>query len=85
MIKNNTSRALDAGDCFRKSGICIEQISQPGTLSEGPHWDVDQQVLYFVDIPKQTLFCYDPATGNVTKAYISEFSWIYPIKKLGND
>ncbi|XP_043289097.1 uncharacterized protein [Venturia canescens] len=64
------SRSLDSDSCAPKSGVCIKQITEPRTLSEGPHWDVENQVLYFVDIPKQTLHCYDPATGKVTSAYI---------------
>ena len=32
------------------------------TLGEGPAWSVDEQKLYWVDIQKSQLWCYDPAT-----------------------
>jgi hypothetical protein len=32
------------------------------TLGEGPVWSVDEQKLYWVDIEKSELRCYDPAT-----------------------
>ncbi|CAB1061614.1 gluconolactonase family protein [Olavius sp. associated proteobacterium Delta 1] len=33
-------------------------------LGEGPAWSVDEQRLYWVDIEKSELRCYDPATGD---------------------
>lgn len=51
-------------------GVCVEAITDPVTLSEGPHWDAEAQVLYFVDIPNQNLYCWNPATKSVTNAYI---------------
>ena len=33
------------------------------TCGEGPLWHPDEGVLYWVDIPKGRLFCYDPASG----------------------
>ena len=35
-------------------------------LGEGPLWDVAEQVLYFVDVPAQTIWRYDPATDSFT-------------------
>lgn len=35
-------------------------------LSEGPHWDYDENVLYYVDIQSQTMNRYDPDSGEVT-------------------
>jgi len=32
------------------------------TLGEGPAWSVDEQRLYWVDIEKSELSCYDPET-----------------------
>jgi len=32
------------------------------SLGEGPAWSVDEQKLYWVDIEKSELRCYDPAT-----------------------
>jgi len=37
-------------------------------VGEGPIWDDDQQVLYWVDILSNKLYAYDPATGQ-NKAY----------------
>jgi len=34
------------------------------TLGEGPAWSVDEQRLYWVDIEKSELRCYDPETGD---------------------
>lgn len=45
------------------------QLTEPRTLSEGPHWDSDQQVLYYVDILGNTLHRHNPA--NNTKNSIS--------------
>ena len=33
------------------------------TNGEGPAWDVDAQLLYWVDIPNATIFAYDPHSG----------------------
>ena len=33
-------------------------------LGEGPAWSVDEQKLYWVDIEKSELWCYDPGTGD---------------------
>ncbi|SDD62907.1 Sugar lactone lactonase YvrE [Paenibacillus sp. UNCCL117] len=38
------------------------------TLGEGPCWDADNQVLYWVDVTAKKLFTYQPATGVHQKA-----------------
>ena len=43
------------------SGVeCV--VDRQNTLGEGPVWSVDEQKLYWVDIEKSELRCYDPAT-----------------------
>lgn len=37
----------------------VERINAPKLkLGEGPHWDVETQSLYFVDIGGKTINCY---------------------------
>ncbi|XP_044007491.1 regucalcin-like [Aphidius gifuensis] len=50
--------------------IRIEKIAGPNYLSEGPHWDVINKVLYFVDIPRQRVYCFNPETNKTTSTYI---------------
>ncbi|MFV0415086.1 MAG: SMP-30/gluconolactonase/LRE family protein [Chthoniobacterales bacterium] len=38
-------------------------------LAEGPLWDVEKKLLYWTDIPKGVLYCFDPATGGVKQIY----------------
>ncbi len=38
-------------------------VDQHALVGEGPLWDEQEQVLYWVDILNSTLFIYDPATG----------------------
>jgi sugar lactone lactonase YvrE len=39
---------------------------------EGPHWDAETGVLFFVDIDQQRVNKYDPATDKVTYAQFGE-------------
>lgn len=52
----------------------VERIEEIATteLGEGPHWDVDTQSLYFVDIFGKSIHRYVPATKKHTKAVIGE-------------
>ena len=44
------------------SGVeCV--VDCRNTLGENPAWSVDEQKLYWVDIEKSELWCYDPQTG----------------------
>ncbi|XP_033223288.1 regucalcin-like [Belonocnema kinseyi] len=58
----------------KKSGndqkISPEEVVHVRGLSEGPHWDVRTQKLYFVQIWKQLIYSYNPATGEIFHAYI---------------
>jgi sugar lactone lactonase YvrE len=40
---------------------------------EGPHWDAETGVLFFVDIDQQRVNKYDPVTSRVTHAQFGEF------------
>ncbi|KAK0086013.1 hypothetical protein PV325_004036 [Microctonus aethiopoides] len=51
--------------------ISIEPIAGPYTLSEGPYWDKENNVLYFVDIPKQNIYCFNPETKHITHTHLS--------------
>lgn len=44
---------------LRKPEILVDQKALTG---EGPSWDVQHQVLYWVDIPRATIYVYNPAT-----------------------
>lgn len=38
-------------------------VDQKALTGEGPSWDAKHQVLYWVDIPRSTIYVYNPATG----------------------
>ncbi|GJQ86435.1 hypothetical protein Trydic_g10342 [Trypoxylus dichotomus] len=48
----------------------VEVITERVTLGEGPHWDVESQSLYYVDILGQAIHKYTPSTNRHTKAKI---------------
>ncbi|XP_008547645.2 regucalcin [Microplitis demolitor] len=50
--------------------IKIEAIGGPYSLSEGPHWDEERNLLYYVDIPEQKIYCWNPTTKKITHAYL---------------
>jgi len=45
-------------------------VTERATLGEGPHWDVETQSLFYVDIFGQALHKYTPATNTHTKVNI---------------
>lgn len=50
-------------------------------LGEGPHWDIETQSLYFVDIFGKTIHKFNPSTGQHTKATFDKpVSLIVPVK-----
>ncbi|XP_044579013.1 regucalcin-like [Cotesia glomerata] len=49
----------------------IEHIAGPYTVAEGSHWDEERNLLYYVDIPGQNIFCYNPATQMITHTYLN--------------
>ncbi|XP_011153702.1 regucalcin isoform X2 [Harpegnathos saltator] len=59
-----------SGQVVGKSHVCVERVTEPYGLSEGPHWDHRTQKLYFVDIHNRYIRRLDPATNAVTSAYI---------------
>ena len=38
-------------------------VDQKALIGEGPAWDAQAQVLYWVDIKRSTIFIYDPASN----------------------
>lgn len=48
----------------------IEKVCEHVHLGEGPHWDVDTQSLYFVDIIDSFICKYTPSTKKFSKAQI---------------
>lgn len=53
----------------------IEVVTERAILGEGPHWDVPNQCLYYVDIFGQTINKYVPATKTHTKVKLGEFKF----------
>jgi sugar lactone lactonase YvrE len=51
----------------------VEQISAPAILGEGPHWDHNAQVLYYVDILGYAVHKYVPATNKRTTVKIGMY------------
>lgn len=49
--------------------ILVNQKAQTG---EGPAWDANAQLLYWLDIPRATVFIYDPAKGSNRAIDLSE-------------
>lgn len=51
----------------------VEPVVESVELGEGPHWDVDTQSLYFVDIFGNSIHKYTPGSKTHTKAVIGEY------------
>jgi hypothetical protein len=47
-------------------------VTGPVVHGEGPHWDSETGVLFFVDIESKLVNKYDPATNRVTHAQFGE-------------
>ncbi|XP_026736797.1 regucalcin-like [Trichoplusia ni] len=63
----------------------VTQATDPVLLGEGPHWDHEDNALYFVGIPDYTVNKYVPATGTHTSTkfeYIPHF--IIPVEGKKN-
>ncbi|PSN53201.1 Regucalcin [Blattella germanica] len=61
----------------------VEAVTKPLILGEGPHWDQDEKVLYFVDLPGSTVNKYDPVTKKHTstsKIDGGNVTFVLPIK-----
>ncbi|XP_057318971.1 regucalcin-like isoform X2 [Microplitis mediator] len=50
--------------------VRIERIAGPYMCAEGPHWDEKKNLLYFVDVVGQKIFCYNPVTKKITHTYL---------------
>jgi sugar lactone lactonase YvrE len=50
----------------------VTPVTEPVVHGEGPHWDAETGVLFFVDIDQQRVNKYDPATNKVTHAQFGE-------------
>lgn len=50
----------------------VEPVVESVELGEGPHWDVDSESLYFVDIFGNSIHKYTPANKVHTKAVIGK-------------
>lgn len=53
------------------SSFKIERLTSSVELGEGPHWSVQEQKLYYVDLNGQKIMRYDPKLKTVTFAYLS--------------
>jgi len=59
----------------------VERIADSVELGEGPHWDVETQSLYYVDIFGKHIYKYTPSTKKLTKANIGKHvSFIIPVE-----
>lgn len=59
----------------------LKAVTAPVTLGEGPHWDHEEQALYFVSIFDYTVNKYVPETGKHTKAKLEGMpTFIIPIE-----
>lgn len=52
----------------------VQKITKELFLGEGPHWDHDQQALYFISIRENTIHKYVFTTGAHTTANLGKFS-----------
>lgn len=50
----------------------IKPVTSALYLGEGPHWDEKKQLLYFVDLYKSQVHCYNPKTEEHNYATIGE-------------
>ncbi|XP_049855044.1 regucalcin-like [Schistocerca gregaria] len=62
------------------SPVTVEKITEPCKLGEGPHWDADKKVLYFVDIGGNRVHKYDPATRTLKSLTLEGVHFIIPVK-----
>lgn len=50
----------------------LTQITEPVEHAEGPHWDPERQVLYFVDIAGRAIHRYKPQDNQHTSLTLSK-------------
>lgn len=73
---------LVCGGFYTNENLTVTPVTGPVEHGEGPHWDAETGVLYFVDISQETVNRYDPATRLVTHAQFAGggVSLVIPIK-----
>ncbi|XP_059045637.1 regucalcin-like [Achroia grisella] len=58
-----------------------QQVTEPVTLGEGPHWDNAEQALYFISTYDHTIHKYVPAQGKHTRSKLDgRTAFIIPIE-----
>ncbi|RZC42485.1 SGL domain containing protein [Asbolus verrucosus] len=64
----------------------IERLTESITLGEAPHWDVETQSLYYVDIIGMAIYKYTPETKKSVKASVglNQVSFIIPVEDEKN-
>ncbi|XP_047003096.1 regucalcin-like isoform X2 [Schistocerca americana] len=62
------------------SPVTVEKITEPCKLGEGPHWDADKKVLYFVDVRGNRVHKYDPLTRTLKSLTLEGVHFIIPVK-----
>ncbi|XP_004930716.1 regucalcin isoform X2 [Bombyx mori] len=59
----------------------LQAVTEPVWLGEGPHWDHNEQALYFVSIFDETIHKYVPETGKHTRSKLDgKPTFIIPIE-----
>ncbi|CAG5002699.1 unnamed protein product [Parnassius apollo] len=59
----------------------VTAVTEPVTLGEGPHWDSEEQALYFVSIFDKSIHKYDPATKKHTRSVLDDqVTFIIPVE-----
>ncbi|XP_052754797.1 regucalcin-like isoform X3 [Galleria mellonella] len=62
-------------------GPTLRQVVEPVTLGEGPHWDAEEQALYFISTNDYTINKYVPASGKHTTSKLDgRTTFIIPIE-----
>jgi sugar lactone lactonase YvrE len=57
---------------FASADFTVTPVTAPVEHGEGPHWDAETGVLFFVDIIQELVNKYNPATKQVTHAQLGE-------------
>lgn len=67
-----------------KENIKLIPLTRPLKLGEGPHWDADKQLLFFVDMHNSQVHSYDPVTEEHFYAKVEgkTFIFILPYDKV---
>jgi sugar lactone lactonase YvrE len=63
---------LFLGRFYARADPFVTPVTGPVVHGEGPHWDSETGVLFFVDIESEQVNKYDPATDRVTRAQFGE-------------